>query len=347
MRAARFDAFSAPIEICHVPDPECPPDGAIIEVRACGVCRSDWHSWKGADEDVTPPHIAGHEFAGIVREVGPDCRTTKPGDRVTAPFVIACGKCEDCARGEATICSDQVTMGFTEQGAFAELVAVPRADFNLVRIPESMDFVDAAGMGCRMTTAFRGVVDRGQVKAGEWISVHGCGGVGLSVIMIARALGARPVAIDVNAEALELARELGAEVCIDASLGEHLGEAVREVTGGGAHVSVDALGITATFHDAIHGLRPMGRHVQIGLPTGSHANPKIPLLDIVYGRQISLMGTRGLPASRFPALLEMVADGRLDPARLVTKRITLNEVGAAIAAMDSYTGSGITVIDRI
>lgn len=345
MRAAVFDRFGGPLEVREVPDPACPADGAIVEVRACGVCRSDWHAWKGADPDVAAPHVPGHEFAGVVLEVGRECRRVRPGDRVTAPFILACGACPDCLGGDATVCSHQHVAGFSSWGAFAQRIAVPHADFNLVPLPEGMAFVDAAGMGCRVTTAFRGIVDRARLQPGEWLAVHGCGGVGLSAVMIGAALGAAVLAIDVNDEALEMAGALGATQTLNVAGAKNVGELVREATGGGAQVSVDALGITETFHNSIAGLRKLGRHVQIGMPLGRHATPTIPLLELVYSRQISVMGTRGMAASRFPALFAMIASKRIDPARLVTRRIALEQAGDALAAMDGYAATGITVID--
>ena len=346
MKAAIFDRFKAPLEVRDLPEPACPADGAVVEVAACGVCRSDWHGWTGADPDVTAPHVPGHEFAGTVVTVGPDCRRVRPGARVTAPFILACGACPECLGGDPTVCGDQHVVGFSSWGAFAERLAVPRADFNLVPLPEALDFAAAAGMGCRVTTAFRGVVDRAGVQPGEWLAVQGCGGVGLSAVMIAAALGAAVLAVDVNPEALALARTLGASATLNAAETNDVGAAVREMTGGGAHVSIDALGITQTFHNSIRGLRKLGRHVQIGLPLDQHAEPPLPLLDLVYARQITIMGTRGIAASRFPALFAMIAAGRIDPARLVTETIALDQAGTALAAMDGYSGVGVTVIDR-
>jgi alcohol dehydrogenase len=346
MRAAVIEAFSTPLTLRDVPEPECPVDGAIIGVRACGVCRSDWHAWTGADPDVSLPHVPGHEFAGVVEEVGRDCRHFKRGDRVTAPFILACGQCADCIGGDPTVCNNQHVVGFSSWGAFAERIAVRRADFNLVHLPESLGFAAAAGMGCRVTTSFRAVVDRAHLQPGEWLAVHGAGGVGLAAVSIGAALGAQVLAIDVNEDALSLARGLGASGTLNVTGVDDVGAAVRAATDGGAHVSLDALGITATFHNSIRGLRKLGRHVQIGMPLGRHAEPTVPLLELVYSRQISIMGTRGIPASRFPALFGMIAAGHLDPARLVTRAIALEEAGAALAAMNGYTGSGITVIDR-
>lgn len=347
MKAAVFEQFKGPLTVRDVPDPVCPADGVIVAVKACGVCRSDWHAWKGADPDVSPPHVPGHEFAGVVIAAGPACRRFKTGDRVTAPFIIACGNCPDCMGGDATVCNNQYVVGFSGWGAFAEAIAVPRADFNLVRLPDGMDFADAAAMGCRLTTAFRGLADRAQLKPGEWLAIHGCGGVGLSAVMVGSAMGAQVLAVDVNDEALALARELGATATLNPRSCGDTGDAVRSLTGGGAHVSIDALGITATFHNSIRGLRKLGRHVQIGMPLEEHAMPSIPLLETVYSRQISIMGTRGIAASRFPALLGMIAAGRLQPSRMITRRIGLSEAGQALTAMNGYGSAGVTVIDNL
>jgi alcohol dehydrogenase len=346
MKVAMFEAFGGPLEIRSVADPACPPDGVVVRVEACGVCRSDWHAWRGSDPDVSAPHVPGHEFAGVVVEAGPQVRRFRPGDRVTAPFIIACGTCPDCLGGDATVCNQQYVVGFSGWGAFAEAIAVPRADFNLVALPDGMDFAVAAAMGCRLTTAFRGLVDRARLLPGEWLAVHGCGGVGLSAVMIGAALGARVLAIDVNLQALDLAAGLGATATLDAGAVDDVALAVREITGSGAHVSIDALGITATFHNSIRGLRKLGRHVQIGMPLEEHATPPVPLLETVYSRQISIMGTRGIAASRFPALLGMITAGRMDPGRVIARRIALSEAGAALAAMNGYGSAGVTVIDR-
>lgn len=346
MKAAVLHQINGDIALETVAEPECPRDGAIIEVRACGVCRSDHHTWTGADTDLVLPHVMGHEFAGVVQEVGVDCVQFRSGDRVTAPFILGCGHCPDCKSGQPTICDSQRLIGFTQWGAFAERVAVQAADFNLVKLPESVGYAEAAGMGCRVTTAWRGLSDRAALQAGEWVAVHGCGGVGLSAIMLASALSARIVAIDVSEDALEKAKKLGAHACIDAGETEDVAEAVRDITEGGAHVSVDALGVTATFENSLRSLRKLGRHVQIGMPVGTHTIVPLPLLDLVYSRQLSLFGMRGLGADGFSSLLEMVESGTLDLSELVTSRIPLSEVGNALSLMDTGQPAGITVVDN-
>ena len=342
MKALFLDRYDGPLDLRETPDPACPPDGVIVALRACGVCRSDHHAFKGADPDVVLPHVMGHELAGEVIEVGPDVRGFVAGDRVTAPFVLSCGHCPDCRSGRATVCETQEVVGFTRPGAFAERIAVPRADFNLVRLPDGLGYVEAAGMGCRVTTAFRALTERGGIAPGEWVAVHGCGGVGLSAVMIAAALGARVLAVDVSGEALAMAERLGATEVLTA--GEDTGAAVREATGGGADLSIDALGITETFDASLRGLRKLGRHVQVGMPLGRHAEVTLPLLELIYARQISVIGSRGMAASGFPPLLDMVSAGRLDIAALVTARIPLSGVEATLRAMDDFSGLGVTVV---
>jgi alcohol dehydrogenase len=245
MRAAVMRGFGEPLLVEVVPDPEPPADGVVVAVRATGVCRSDWHGWMGHDPAISLPHVPGHELAGVVAAAGPEVSGFTPGDRVTVPFCCGCGRCEPCRQGWTQICDADFQPGFTAWGSFAELVALPRADLNLVRLPESLGFVEAASLGCRFMTAFAALTEHGRVAAGDWVAVHGCGGVGLSAVMIASALGAAVVAIDVDPHTLELARSLGAAETIDAREGDAAAR-VHESTNGGAHVSLDALGSAAT-----------------------------------------------------------------------------------------------------
>lgn len=344
MRAVVYSAPRETPTLTDVPEPDCPDDGVVVRVGATGVCRSDWHAWTGHDP-VPLPHVPGHELAGTVAEVGPLVRRWRVGDRVTVPFVCGCGRCDYCRAGDAQVCPDQTQPGFTGPGSFADLVALHAADTNLVALPDEVGLVTAAALGCRFATAFRAVTAHGRVGAHEWLAVHGCGGVGLSAVMVGAALGARVVAVDVNPDALDLARAVGAERTLDAREDGDVADRLRRLTGGGAHVSVDALGSPVTATASVRCLRPRGRHVQVGLLLGPDATPPLPM-DLVVANELEIHGSHGMPARDYPRLLALVADGTLRPGLLVGNVIGLDRAGDALAAMDGQPGhAGMTVVD--
>ncbi|MGP3984904.1 zinc-dependent alcohol dehydrogenase family protein [Streptomyces sp. KR80] len=345
MRAVVFEEFGRDPEVREVPDPEPARQGAVVRVEATGLCRSDWHGWMGHDPDIQLPHVPGHELSGVVEAVGSEVTNWRAGDRITVPFVCACGRCPACAEGAQQVCERQTQPGFTHWGSFAEHVAIEHADVNLVSIPEDMSYATAAGLGCRFATAFRAVVAQGRVSPGEWVAVHGCGGVGLSAVMIAVACGARVVAVDVSHEALELARSFGAAVCIDASsVPGGVADAVLEATGGGAHVSLDALGSPQTCAASINGLRRHGRHVQVGLLPSVAGDPALPMARVI-ALELEVLGSHGMAAHDYPPMMEMVSSGALRPDLLITSTIGLDDAAEALVAMGTKPGTGVTVIE--
>lgn len=343
MKAVVYEAFNAPPVIRHLPDPSPTPDGVVIRVKATGLCRSDWHGWLGHDSDIRLPHVPGHELAGVVEAVGSRVTRWRPGDRVTVPFVSGCGHCPECRSGNHQVCDNQFQPGFTHWGSFAEFVAVDYADTNLVRLPQNVDYTTAASLGCRFVTSFRAVVDQGGVMAGQWVAVHGCGGVGLSAIMIASAVGANVVAVDLTDEKLAFARQMGATVTVNARRTSDVVEAVREATGGGAHVSLDALGHPTTCFNSINSLRKRGRHVQVGLMLGEHATPQIPMARVI-ANELEIVGSHGMQAWRYDAIMAMLTSGKLAPEKLVGRTISLDESIEALMNMDRFDGVGVTVI---
>jgi alcohol dehydrogenase len=345
MKAAVIEKFGQPIHVQNVPDPTPADDGVVIKVIATGLCRSDWHAWMGHDTDVVLPHVPGHELAGEVFVVGKNVHNWKSGDRVTLPFVCACGVCPQCQSGNQQVCDHQFQPGFTHWGSFAEYVAIGRADGNLVRLPESMDYVTAASLGCRFVTSFRAVVEQGKVAAGQWVAVHGCGGVGLSAIMIASAAGASVVAIDIAEDKLALAKSLGATAVINSKTTPDVVAAVMEITKGGAHVSLDALGNPVTCFNSVANLRKRGKHIQVGLMLGGQNHPAIPM-DKVIGRELEIYGSHGIQAHKYPQLFEMIESGKVNPGKLIGKKITLEEAADALTEMDNFPGTGVMVIDR-
>jgi alcohol dehydrogenase len=345
MRAAVYEQFASPLTIQNVPDPDPADGGVVIRVEATGLCRSDWHGWMGHDPDISLPHVPGHELAGVVVAAGRNVTRWKSGDRVTLPFVCGCGHCPQCSSGNHQVCDHQFQPGFTHWGSFAEYVAIDYADVNLVHLPQEIDYVTAAGLGCRFVTSFRAVVEQGRVAAGQWVAVHGCGGVGLSAVMIAAAAGANVVAVDIGVDKLEFARSIGAQATVNARETADVTEAVRELTGGGAHVSIDALGSPATCFNSVACLRKRGRHIQVGLMLAEQRHPAVPM-DRVIANELEILGSHGMQAHRYPELLEMIRTGKLSPDRLIGRTITLEESLEELTAMDSFRGTGITVIDR-
>jgi alcohol dehydrogenase len=341
MRAAVFHEYGGPLSVEEVPDPAPPDDGVVLEVGATGICRSDWHAWQGHDPDVAPPHVPGHELAGTVVAVGREVRRVAVGDRVTVPFCLGCGACASCRSGETQVCDHDYQPGFTGQGSWARYVALPHADLNVVALPEELDLVSAAALGCRFMTAWAAVRVHGRVAAGEWVAVHGCGGVGLSAVMIAAASGARVVAVDIDRGKLGRARRLGAEVAVDARSGGV--EAVHEATGGGAHVSLDALGSAATSAASVESLRKHGRHVQVGLMLAGDSIAPVPMGRVIT-HELSLHGVHGMAVRHYPDLLGAVAAGIVDPSLLVGATVPLEQAGAELAAMGTFARTGATVI---
>ena len=345
MRAGVYHAFGGPIAVEDVPRPIAPPGGVVLEVRATGVCRSDWHGWKGHDGDVIAhglPFTPGHEVSGVIVERGAGVELPI-GARCAAPFILSCGCCRECDRGRATICERQQQPGFTQPGSFAQYVALPRADRNLRVLPDNVSFESAAALGCRFTTAFRAVVQQGRLQAGETLAVFGCGGLGLSAVMVGAATGAKVVAVDPSAAARARALELGASAAVDASDGCR--EAVWAATGFGADVCVECSGAARAVEDAVYSARRGGRVVQAGLPLGEE-KPDVPMARVA-GWELEIYGSHGLASHDLPAILDLVAAGRLQPDASIQRRVTLQEGCDAIVAMDSESKPGITMIDKL
>lgn len=345
MRAAVYETFQGPITVREVGDPSPSNTGAVLRVAATGVCRSDWHGWMGHDKDITLPHVPGHELAGVVEAVGSDVTRWSRGDRVTVPFVCGCGHCPQCESGNHQICDNQTQPGFTHWGSYAEYVAIEHADINLVELPEDIDFTTAASLGCRFATSFRAVADQGRVADGEWVAVHGCGGVGLSAVMIAQALGARVIAIDIDDDALDIARQSGACATVNARSVASVVEAIREFSEGGANVSVDALGSAETCFNSIACLAKQGRHVQVGLMAGDDYHSPLPM-ELVIANELEILGSHGMQAHEYGRMLGMIQDGRLQPKQLIRQTVNLDSAARALGKPADWQVAGVTVIDR-
>lgn len=352
MRAAVFTDYDEPLEVRDVPEPSLDPDGVIVETDACGICRSDWHAWYGDWEyrgwEFNEGHIFGHEPAGHVIAVGEEVEGVSEGDHVAVPFNLGDGTCHLCRNGRSNICANRIPLGFTTEamGAFAEQVHVPTPEHNVVHLPDGVSSVDMAGLGCRFMTAFHALAHRADVAAGDWLAVHGCGGVGLSAVQIASALGANVIAVDLHDEKLELAEDQGAVAQVNAAAAESVPDAIREITDGGADVSVDALGIATTCRNSVDCLRKTGTHVQIGLTTKEEKG-EIPLpTDAMVTKELDFVGSLGMQPTRYDEIFRLVASGKLDPAAVISERVPLERTAEKLDAMTEFETIGIPVIDE-
>jgi len=362
MRAAVLREYGEPLAIEDVEEPTPDPHGAVVAVEACGICRSDWHVWMGHgewnDDHVPTGQILGHEPAGRIVAVGDRVTDLQAGDRVAVPFCLGDGTCPECQSGHGNVCDDGWELGFepAAPGAFAERVHVPRAEFNAVRLPDRVSAVETAALGCRYATAFHALAHRADVGGGDLVAVHGCGGLGLAAVEISTALGASVVAVDVRAGPLSRADDLGAAATVDASAREDVPAAVRAAAreaGGaategpgpdGVHVSVDALGRAETCRNSVRSLRSRGTHVQIGLTTDAERGEIALPTDYVTRWDLSVLGSRGMPPSRYDELLRMIRSGAVDPGRLVSREVGLEDVSDRLAAMTDYGTEGVEVV---
>ena len=343
MKAAYYSDFKTPLKVETLADPSPVKGGVVLQVGATGLCRSDWHGWVGHDPDILLPHVPGHELAGTVVELGEGITNFKIGDRVTVPFVSGCGKCEQCDSGNHQVCDHQFQPGFTHWGSFAEYVGIHYADINLVKLPEEVSFETAASLGCRFITSYRAVAHQGQASPDQWVAVHGCGGVGLSAIMIASAIGAHVIAIDIDDEKLAFAQTIGATHVVNGAK-TNVVQAVTELSKGGVHVSVDALGSKTTCYNSIANLRKRGKHIQVGLMAGDDYDPQIPM-HLVVANELEVIGSHGMQAHCYPEMMEMIKNGKLQPEKLIGDLVSLEEAAKLLPKMNEFQGTGVKVIN--
>jgi alcohol dehydrogenase, propanol-preferring len=348
MKAARLNAVHEPLEILEVPDPVPGPSDVVIRVEAEGICRTDWHVWNGDWEWVglmpALPVILGHELGGVIEAIGSDVRQFAVGDRVTTPFHGACGRCTYCRLARTNLCDNLQFVGLTQDGGYAQYTKIPNADFNCVLLPEGVDSLAAAAIGCRYMTAFHAVMHRGETRPGTWVAVHGTGGVGLSAVQIAAAIGAQVIAVDIDDAKLSKAAEEGAVATVNGATTPDVAQAIKEISGGGVHVSIAALGRKQMVLNSVNSLRKGGRHVQVGLTSQEEQGFVGLPIDMMIEAEIEFFGSVGNPHSKYPELLAMVQRGKLNPKSLITREVALEEVNDVIEAMTDFKTVGFNVI---
>lgn len=324
MKAALFEGTGRPLAIEEVPTPEPGPGEALVRVAACGVCHTDLHYLDhGTPTFKSPPLVLGHEVAGLVEEVGEGVDSVASGDRVLLPAVLSCGDCRACRTGRENICENGVMLGNHVDGGYAEFVAVPARD--VFHLPEEIPLVEGAIIADALTTPYHAVVNRGAVRPGDEVVVVGCGGIGLNVVQVATALGARVTALDIAADKRDWARRLGAVNVLDPSAEERPAKAVRAATGGGADVAFEAVGKAETQGLALDALRTGGRLVLVG-----YSPESLPLnAGRVMFRELEVVGSLGCRPVDYPRAIEMARQGRVVVEELVTHRFPLEEIGEA------------------
>ena len=323
MRAALFYGPHQPLRLEDVPVPDPGPGEVLVKVAACGVCHTDLHYLDhGTPTFKAPPLVLGHEIAGTLASPDPTGRLAE-GEHVLLPAVLSCGRCTACRNGRENICENGVMLGNTIDGGYAEYVKVPARD--VLRLPPEIPLVEGSIIADALTTPYHAVVNRGRVRPGDRVVVIGCGGVGLNVVQMAAALGARVTAVDIAAAKLEWARRLGAESVLDSSAVPRPDRALRELTGGGADVAFEAVGRATTQELAVGAVRTGGRVVFVG-----YSPESMPLnAGRVMFRELEIVGSLGCRPVDYPRVIDLVRQGRIKVAELVNRRFTLDRIGDA------------------
>lgn len=344
MKAARLVEIAQPLVIEDVPIPQPGPREAVVKVEVEGICRTDWHTWMGdwSWVGLAPPLpiTMGHEFAGEVTEVGSEVM----GVRVAVPFHEACGVCSYCRSGATNLCDALEFLGMTHDGGYAEYVRVVNPDLNCVCLPETVSFEAAAALGCRFMTAWHALQHQANLRPGEWLAVHGVGGIGLSAVQIGAATGAGVIAVDIDDRKLEAARQQGAALTVNAR-DTDIVAAIKDATGGGADVALGGLGMASLVRAALMCLRKGGRLVQVGLTSKEEQGIVGIPLDELIEAELTIVGSVGNPHIHLPALLGLVGDKRLDPAALISERVPLSQAQDVLERMTSFDTVGFTLID--
>lgn len=321
MKAAFFYGAGQPLKIEDVPTPEIGPEDALIKIAACGVCHTDLHYLEGVPTFKKPPLILGHEASGIVTKVGEKVTNVKENDRVLIPPVLTCGSCYNCRIGRENLCRNIVMIGNSIDGAYAEYTKIPAKD--LIKLPTEIPLEEASIISDAMSTPFHALKNRANLRPGDSVVIYGVGGVGLNAVQIATALGAFVIAVDKVEEKLQHARKLGASETINVDV-ENPVKAVRRITGGGADVAVEAIGIPEVMRMAYNSVRWGGRVVIVGY---SHKDLTISAARLMF-REIEVYGSLGCRIVDFPPLIDMVRRGKLK--LLVSNKMPLDQINEAL-----------------
>jgi propanol-preferring alcohol dehydrogenase len=340
MKAVRLTEVGRPLEADVVPVPEVGPGDVLVRIRAAGICHSDAHYRAGASFAGPLPITLGHEVAGVVEKVGPGTAANKPGDRVCLHYLVTCGACAWCARGFEQFCTQAKMIGKHRDGGYAEYIAVPAR--SIVPLPDSISFEHGAAMMCSSATSFH-ALRKARLQPRETVAVFGAGGLGLSAIQLALAMGALEVyAVDINPEKLRVAERLGA-ITVDASRGDAV-RILQDLTGGsGVDVALELIGLHTTMQQSVRCLGAMGRAVIVGIGRRPF---EIDAYSELVGKEAEVIGCSDHLLQEFPLLMEYAGNGQLSLGEVVTRRVPLDAsaINEVLDSLERFSASARTVI---
>ncbi|MDG6987763.1 MAG: zinc-binding dehydrogenase [Nitrososphaerota archaeon] len=321
-----------------MPAPDPHPGEALVKVAACGVCATDLHYRHGTPTFKKPPMVLGHEISGIVEDVRDESPFAK-GDKVLIPAVLSCGACGNCREGRDNICEKMKMVGNHIDGGFAEFVVVPSK--MLFKLPNELPLLESAIISDAVSTPFHAVKNRGAVRAGEWVAVFGCGGVGLNAVQAAASLGGIVVAVDVDDRKLDLAKRLGAAETVNSTT-KDAPKVIRELTGGGVDVAFEVVGKPSVLDLAFSSVRQGGRLVTVGY---SEENWNFRVNRVMF-REMAVIGSLGSRLSEYPRIIELVRRGKIKLAPLVSDRLSLESINDSLDRLEkgSVLGRQIVVL---
>ena len=340
MRAERFYADSKKIAVEDVPIPPPGPGEVLVKVAFCGICHSDLSLINGTFPAQVPVVTQGHEASGTIAALGPDVTGWAEGDRVVVAAGRPCLVCANCRRGDVANCLQTQLMAFAYDGAWAEYTVAQAV--GLTRVPDNVPLEQAAILADAVSTPFGAVVRTGKVGIGESVGVLGVGGVGTHIVQLARLVGAVPViAVDIKPAVLDRALELGADYAFD-SRDERLKDKIAEITGGRKlDVAFDAVGLKATFEQALDCVTVGGRLVAVGM---SAESPTVGPTSMFGLTQKQVLGHLGYQNVDIETLATLVSRGRLDVSRSISDVISLEDVVAGIEQLENPDGNAIRIL---
>ncbi len=340
MKAVRMVGINKPLELQEIPIPEIGERDILVRVKAAGICHSDAHYRAGLSAVGFLPITLGHEVAGVVEKMGSQVTNVKAGDRVCLHYLITCGDCYYCSRGNEQFCTHGKMIGHHTNGGYAEFIAIPAR--NAIHLPDEIPFEQGATLMCASATAFHALL-KARIKPGDKVAVFGVGGLGQSAIQLAKAFGATKVfAIDINEDKLKLARTHRA-IPINGKIQDPVAEIKKQTNGTGADVAIEMIGLPVTQKQALQCAGPLGRVVLVGL---SNKEISVNTYSEILGNEVELIGSNDHLLHELPHLIEFTSQKMLDVSKVVSRTIPLDAgaINQTLDALEKFDAGVRTVI---